>query len=466
MHKRKTHNIMKKLLLTLTIALTYAASAHAQIAPVYQGRFQQVLDSVCQKNKIKGISAAIMIPNEGIWTGVYGESHSGVPITKDMYLPIGSNTKTYVAAMMLKLQEDGLLSLDDTIGKWFQNVPNVNGQITIRQMLNHTSGLYSYTDTSAFFTALNSDYTKVWQPEEMLPFISTPEFAPGTSWSYSNTNYLLAGLIIKQIRNESLAESVRKMILNPQGFSHTATYPAEKAGITIPHGWSTDGNPAQLTDMMDAYNYDNTAFLSMATSAGALVANAEDLVKFWDALMTGKIINSNSLAEMKTLVKLNANNGYGLGVMWLRPLNGRTGYSHGGTCFGYLNENFIDSATGVAICILSNQDSVDNNKLLTRVVAALHKETVKMPPTGITQLAYEGINIYPNPATDRIYVTLPNSNEAELELVDITGRMAYRTQLKNGSNEIRLPDVNSGLYIARVTENGTLAYQQKIQVIK
>src|SRR5690606_4153707 len=191
-----------------------------------------------KKFNIKGVSAAILIPGGGIWTGTYGESHQGAPITSDMYLPIGSNTKVFTSAIILKLQEDGKLSIDDTIGTWLHNIPFVDGQITIKQMLNHTSGLFSYTNHTNFFAALNADYNKVWQPEDMLQFIDTPDFAPGTSWSYSNTGYLLAGLIIKQILNEPFEVSVRKMILDPQGLQHTFTYPAEKPQGTIPHGWS------------------------------------------------------------------------------------------------------------------------------------------------------------------------------------------------------------------------------------
>jgi D-alanyl-D-alanine carboxypeptidase len=189
---------MKRSLFFL-VALLGCFSLHAQISPLFTAHFQHIVDSVCKKNNIKGVSVAILIPGDGIWTGVYGESHAGVPITTDTYFPIGSNTKTFTASILLKMQENGMLSLDDTIGTWLQNIPNVNGQITIRQMLNHTSGLYSYTDTSAFFTAMNSDYHHIYQPEDMLQYISTPVFAPGTKWEYSNTNFLLAGLIIKQV---------------------------------------------------------------------------------------------------------------------------------------------------------------------------------------------------------------------------------------------------------------------------
>lgn len=458
---------MKKLVSAIGLLFLTIYSSQAQIASAYAGRLQTVLDSVGKRFHIKGLSAAVYRPGEGMWMGAYGESYSGVPITTDMYFPIGSNTKTYTSCIMLKLQEAGMLSLDDTIGTWLQNIPNVSGQITIRQMLNHTSGLFSYTDDPGFFTALNSDYTKVWQPEDMLQFIGTPDFAPGTSWEYSNTNYLLAGLIIKKIFNEPYDVTVRRMILDPQGFTNTIVYPAEKRG-TIPHGWSVITNNGPLEDMMVSANYDNTAFLSMATSAGAIVATAEDVAKFWVALMNGKIINNNSLAEMKQFVKLDAHNGYGLGLFRTTPVNGHIVYGHGGTCFGYLNENMVDSTNGITIAVLTNQDSVDNDQIFNWVVTALHKNTLQMAPLSIAgNEIYDEIKIYPNPASNYIDVNMGNNPNSKFELIDITGRNVINTNVGANNNHVSLSDVMPGFYLIRVsnTEKGILR-TQKLQVLR
>ncbi|MBS1778480.1 MAG: serine hydrolase [Bacteroidetes bacterium] len=457
---------MKKLVLATGLLFLTIYSAQAQIASAYAGRLQNVLDSVGKRFHIKGLSAAVYRPGEGMWLGAYGESYSGVPITTDMYFPIGSNTKTYTSCIMLKLQEAGTLSLDDTIGKWLQNIPNVSGQITIRQMLNHTSGLFSYTNDPGFFTALNNDYTKVWQPEDMLQFIGAPDFAPGSSWEYSNTNYLLAGLIIKKIFNEPYEVTVRRMILDPQGFTNTIVYPAEKRG-TIPHGWSVITNNGPLEDMMVSANYDNTAFLSMATSAGAIVATAEDVAKFWVALMNGKIINNNSLGEMKQFVSINANNGYGLGLFRTRPVNGHVVYGHGGTCFGYLNENMVDSANGITIAVLTNQDSVDNDQIFNWVVTALHKNTLQMAPLSIAgNVNEDDIKIYPNPASNYVDVNLGTANNAKFELIDMTGRNIVNTTVDGNYVRVSLSDITPGLYLARLsnTEKGIFK-TAKLQVI-
>jgi hypothetical protein len=114
-----------------------------------------------------------------------------------MLFTLGSNTKTYTSSVVLKLHELKLLNLSDTIGKWFANNPNINGKITITQLLNHTSGVASYTENAAFWELVNADLTKKWTPEEIVPYIPAPSFALGTRWEYSNSNFLLAGLIIK-----------------------------------------------------------------------------------------------------------------------------------------------------------------------------------------------------------------------------------------------------------------------------
>lgn len=459
---------MKKLLLFASLFIT--VFAQAQIHPVYQQLFQHTLDSVCEKNKIKGISAAVLIPGGGTWTGVYGESHAGTPITKDMYLPIGSNTKTFVATVILKMQENGQLNINDTIGTWFPNDSNINGQITIKQLLNHTSGLYDFTGHPGFFAALNADYNKVWQPEDMLDFIDSPVAAPGAKFEYCNTNYLLAGLIIKQIRNESFEVTVRNMILTPLGLNHTTVYPAEQAQTgTIPHGWSiTASGGTKQQDLMVTYNFSNIAFLSMAYTAGNILSTAEDNVKFWNGLMSGQIINSSSMAMMKEFVFISSGYQYGLGLMRINPINGRPIYAHGGTCPGFLNENLIDSVNSTCITVLSNQDSINNGLLFSRVVAALHKITVNMPPAAVAGITGtpSDIILYPNPAVNTLNIKTSLRQPAQYGIYDISGRMLLSGELKDKIASISVASLPAGLYMTRIYNAEGVLHTEKLQISK
>ncbi len=456
---------MKKLFFLSVACLLIAFHSKADISPVYTYKMQHLLDSLCQKYKIKGISAAIYIPGDGLWKGVYGESEAGVPLTTDMYLPIGSNTKTFTSSIILKLQEQGKLSINDTIGTWIQGQPNISGQITIKQLLNHTSGLFDYTQHPNFFSTMNSDFNKVWQPEDMLQFVDAPTAAPGGNWDYCNTNYLLLGLIIRQVTGQPLHKAYRDMIFDPQQFARMAFFPQEQPNGIVPHGW-TASLGAHLEDMQVTYGWSNTAFLSMANAAGAIMSTAEDNVMFWHNLMSGGIISSNSLAQMKDFLYIDAHNGYGLGLFRLTPVNGRVVFSHGGTCFGYLNENMVDSASGVCITVLSNQDSLDNNFLFNKIVVPLHQLILQMPPAGVTDATNdgEGVRIYPNPANDVLHIEQGSNRGLVFEIYDMTGKIVTATELDKSGN-ISITNIPSGIYVTRISKNGVPLQTRKLQVI-
>jgi D-alanyl-D-alanine carboxypeptidase len=454
---------MKKTLLLFALVVM-TISSQAQISPVYTYLFQHTLDSLCAKYHIKGASAAIYIPNEGAWKGAAGVSHDNVPITTDMYFPIGSNTKTFTAAIILKLQEQGKLSIDDTIGTWIQH-PNVDGQITIKQLLHHQSGLYDFSDDPAFSTAFNADYKRVWQPEELLQYIGAPVNVAGSPWDYCNTNYLLLGLIIKQVTGQPLEKSYRDLIFTPQSLSNTYYCPQEPIPANVPHGWFF-GN-GFFGDMQVEVDYELTAALSSSCSAGAIMSTAEDNVMFWHKMMTGSIINSSSLTQFKETVDIGGGDGYGLGVFNYHGVNGRSVYQHGGTHYGYINENLWDETNGVCITVLSNQDSLKNAFLFTRVVMALHKITTKMPPTDVAEVNNSAsISVYPNPASNFVKLDMGAISEGQYELVDISGRVLQVGSLQANSNTIDISTQATGIYILRVHNKNGMLLNQKLQVIK
>lgn len=455
---------MRQLLVLLTLCT--ALNGYTQeISSPYAGRFQYLLDSICKTKNIKGISAAIYRPGDGLWTGVYGQSHAGVPISKDMYFPIGSNTKTFVAAAILKLQENGKLSIDDTIGTWIQH-PNVDGQITIRQLLNHTSGLYDYITDYDFAIAWNSDFNKTWQGEEMLQFIKAPLAAAGTTWKYCNTNYLLAGIILGKVTNKTLQEALHNLVITPAGLSHTFLYPHEQPNANIPHGWSAYVT-GKLDDMNQLIGYSNKAYLSMAAGAGGLISTAEDNVKFWNMLMSGKIISSSSVSLMKQLVTLSGADPYGMGLYkW--PANGHTIYNHPGTCFAFLAENLYDNDNGVCISLYSNQDSVNNNYLFAYVVSLLHKAVLEMPPAGITDASAKTneLLVFPNPAVNKIGVKFSGPVQT-MALVNTLGQPLNMRYNKEGTDlySFDVSNLPAGTYVLRLM-SGTGQYTGRFNICR
>lgn len=454
---------MRKLLLLL--ALTISISSYAQIGGLYNHQLSTTFDSLCKKYNIKGATAAIYIPGDGMWERTYGVSHGTTPITSDMYMGIGSNTKTFAAVLMLKLQEQGKLDLDDTIGQWIQH-PNIPGSITIRQLLNHTSGLYSFTNNADINNFVVPPFTQVWTPDTVLSLVKAPVAAPGGSWDYCNTNYLLAGMIIRDVMGQPFEKTLRDELLTPNGLNETYFYPYEMPNGTIPHTWSnilSAGN--SMEDMMAIHNYSHSAFLSVAYSAGSIMSTARDNAKFWHLLVSGQLLNSTSMTELETLVPVAPGQGYGLGIFKLNSFNNRAVISHGGTNFGFINDNIADKTSNVSISILTNQDSISNSILLGNVIRILHQITIQH--TDVNNISNDySITVYPNPAKDQLFIKIDKTKNAVATIYSITGQLVKQQPLQTSQNTISIPDLPSGTYLLNITENGNSIHRQTIQISK
>ncbi|MFG2377537.1 serine hydrolase domain-containing protein [Streptomyces sp. NPDC048504] len=267
----------------------------------------------------------------------------GTPAETGDRFRIGSATKTFTATVLLQLVGEGQLTLDDAVERWLPGVVDGNGndgsRITVRQLLQHTSGLFNYTsdfpemDTKENFLAQR--YT-TWTSRQLVAIAMrhAPDFAPGTRWEYSNTNYILAGMIIERITGRSWQDEVEQRIIAPLGL-HRTLAPGTSPRVPGPHmhGYSNFGSG----EAIDATVFNPTA----AGAAGAVVSTTGDLVRFWSALLGGRLLRPDQLAEMQSTVPAPAlaeewpGARYGLGVMWI-PLTCGGGYwGHGGDMPGY-----------------------------------------------------------------------------------------------------------------------------------
>jgi D-alanyl-D-alanine carboxypeptidase len=266
---------------------------------------------------------------------------SARPVPANSYIRIGSNTKTFVATVLLQLVAEGRVSLDDTVAKWLPGVVSGNGNdgaaITIRELLQHTSGIYDFTEALPALATrqgyLDSRYRSA-TPEQLvaLAMQHKPLFKPGTSWAYSNTNYVLAGMIIAKATGQSWATEVYDRIIAPLGLRHTFL-PGASPDLPAPHAdlyqQFTPGGPLTDTTVM---NY------TWADAAGAIVSTPDDLDQFFRALISGRLLPPAQLAEMEKTVPTTGEAGlldrYGLGLGW-QPLSCGGGYwTHGGDVLG------------------------------------------------------------------------------------------------------------------------------------
>jgi D-alanyl-D-alanine carboxypeptidase len=451
---------MKKICYSILFSIcTFLATA--QVDPTTATSLQTSLDSVCALYKIKGATAAVLIPGQGIWEGTYGESKQSVPVTTNMAFGMGSNTKTYIAALLLKLQTQGLVDLDDSIGQWIQGYANIPGNATIRQCLNHTSGIAEYLG-AAVNDSLLGNPPKIWTMREVLLMAPAPDFAPGASWKYSNTGYVIAGIIIEEVTGKTFVEAMREYLLDSAGYGNTFFY-GEPNAAPVPSQWTMNLTGTSLVEMNTFSINIIPQLFSLANTAGAMFSTAKENVQFWYDLVKGNLITRDEFNEMTQLTTIASNTEYGLGIFrYNRRINNRTVYSHGGTFLGFINENAIDTFSGVAISVMTNQDSISNARLLTSFIPALHRHTLGLPYLS-TKLPDASFNftVFPNPTNGSIHVYTPdNASTLHYQFISPDGKLQQEGLVENGIIEFQ--SANPGLYILQLTDTnrGTVGYKK------
>ncbi|AJG91213.1 beta-lactamase family protein (plasmid) [Bacillus tropicus] len=258
------------------------------------------------------------------------------PMKTDFRFRIASVTKTFTATVVLQLAGENRLNLDDSIEKWLPGVIQGNGydgnQITIRQILNHTSGIVEYAKSEEvdFFTNTKKSFTA----EELVKIGLSipPEFAPGKGWSYSNTGYVLLGILIEKVTGNSYAEEIENRIIEPLELSNTFL-PGNSSvipGTKHARGYLQPDGASELKDV----TYYNP---SIASSAGDMISTADDLNKFFSSLLDGKLLKEQQLKQMLTTVPtgITETGRYGLGIYETKLPNGVSIWGHSGGIPGF-----------------------------------------------------------------------------------------------------------------------------------
>ncbi|MGV9776919.1 serine hydrolase domain-containing protein [Streptosporangium sp. NPDC003464] len=270
---------------------------------------------------------------------------------------MGSNTKTMTATLVLQLVAEGKLALTDPVERWLPGkVPNGKA-ITLRMLLNHTSGLFDYTEDAALRPSILGKDRRRWTPAELLAVgvKHDPLFAPGTEWSYSNTGYAAIGAVLERVTGRSLADLVRDRIARPLGLNHT--YFATDSTWRGPHahGYELDAAhmppsvPAEFRHFAGARRNGHVDVSGNAPgwggAAGAVVSTTQDWARFSTALTSGKLLPAAQLAQMRTTVPVDPRQpdgpGYGLGIQ-TGPTPCGTFWGHDGGMPGYLTTSVTD----------------------------------------------------------------------------------------------------------------------------
>jgi D-alanyl-D-alanine carboxypeptidase len=351
---------MPRLILVLTLLVSLPSRAQADA-------IEDLIHTEMRQHPIPGIALTVIQNGQPIKTAAYGlanvESHT--PVTSNTIFEIGSITKQFTAAAILLLAQDGKLSVDDKISRHLTNTPPAWSQITIRQLLTHTSGLKSYTGLDGF------EFSRHLTEAQFIQRIGTYplEFPSGAQWSYCNTGYNLLGFIIENVSGTNYWNFLRDRIFAPLQMTNTTARAPQPLPLDFARGYET--NHAGQPIPRDPAITDTFA-------AGALASTVGDLAKWNAALDAGKILTAASRQQMWTPVKLNDATTHDYGFGWfLQPWHGLKNIAHSGSTDGFSAslQRFPDA--GFTVIILCNSDEFDIATKIAHEIADLEIETRK-----------------------------------------------------------------------------------------
>ena len=342
---------------------------------------QARLDQLRLRYGIPGVSVTILFPDGTVWLGVSGlaDVAEGTPVTPSTSFAIASVSKTFTAALVMALVEEGLLGLDDQVREHLPDL-RISPKITVRQLLDHTSGLRDYFFHPAIDRVLLAHPDRRWDAAEALKYVGKPYFKPGAGWHYSNTNYLVLGELAEAIGGAPLAEQIRARFLEPLGLDHTWYQPSEPAATYAAKGYrfasgKADAKAIDLSDGTPIVPF--TSVVTAAGAAGGLASSSTDLARWARALYAGGVLETESVQEMLDDIArtepYEPSVPYGLGVQ-LVDIDGERSLGHSGRLLGFRSAVRWLPDQDIAIAVLTNQSRTDPG-ILVRALLDIAERT-------------------------------------------------------------------------------------------
>ncbi|MGB0165548.1 MAG: serine hydrolase domain-containing protein, partial [Luteibaculum sp.] len=299
------------------------------MAPALQTALQNRLNELLESEDLNGVSCYLESAEHGYWYGAAGIENiaQNRPMDTTYSFWAASVNKIFTSALIFMLYEDSLLDIEDKIVDYVPGHSNINPNATIEQALNHSSGIAEILrHPSAAQQWYNHNANKVWDPNEVLSnYLQAQDFAPGSAWSYSNTNYILLGMIIEKVSGKSYAEFLEEKIILPLSLSNTWFPPFMESEQAISKGYSDFNQDGEWDDA----NFLHTpSFASMVFAAGALVSTPKDLTKMAQALYNGNLFSNPETLE------------HYLQFLPVRISQHALGYGYGCNSFDYLGDTY------------------------------------------------------------------------------------------------------------------------------
>jgi D-alanyl-D-alanine carboxypeptidase len=341
--------------------------------------------------RVPGALVYVDVPGEGTWSQAFGTGNieGDTPITPNDHFRIGSNTKTFTGTVVLQLVDEGRLGLDDPVSKYQPEVPN-GENITIRQLLNMTSGLFSYTEDEDVNNTLDTEPQKAWEPEELVQigFSYPPDFSPGDGFQYSNTNTVLLGMIIEQLTGQPLEQEFQDRIFVPLGMGNSLFPERSSAAIPDPHPrgymYQTNVETLNTSELQEeeAEQADESAGEpndvtdenpSWGWAAGAAISTLNDMIIWAKADATGALLSSEAQKERLTWVSPPPSPGAQYGLAIAEFPGGLIG--HDGQLPGFNSFVAHNPETGATIVVFTNVFSApDGSQPANEITKAIVQE--------------------------------------------------------------------------------------------
>lgn len=348
-----------------------------QLNKATRRKLATILANTVRNKDVAGLQAAVRLPSGETWLGTAGNAEflPDRAMEHDTSMAIASITKTFIAALILQLAEEGAIDLDVPFGRYFTDAPR-SKTATTRHLLSHTSGIYNYFEnprygkaTNAWLqsapTGLNSREHR-WTYDEIMDLVKAGYCKPGTCYHYSNTNFVILGQIAEAAGGKPLHKQLRERFFKPLGMAHTVFQPEERPRGEAAHGhWLVGAGYADHTRGSRFVPF--MAAASVADAAGAIASTAGDLAIWADALYGGKVLSDESLQQMTTF---RSSGTYGLGTD-VAVFAGNRGHGHRGGLRGFESSMWHFPADGVTIVLLSNRGNWITDVPMEKLVKAV-----------------------------------------------------------------------------------------------
>ena len=317
------------------LILFFSTSCFSQ--PVLDKELDRITDSVLAVNPLIPGMIVSYVCGDYKWEKAkgYADLEKKIPMRLENTYRIGSVTKTFTISVLLQLVDEGKVSLDEKISKYFPDIPNAEN-ITVKMLANMRSGLYNYSESKEFEDTLTNRPSKVWTDDELvqLALKYPPYFPPDSNFHYSNTNTILIGKIIEKVTGSKWQDEVKKRIFEPLGLKNTWTANGRDMIGDYSHGYmQMDSSSSKLTDVTSYYD------VTWASAAGDIISNIDDIKIYLRALGTGKFYSPRIQDARKEWAITHGNLKYGLGMFSVGGFLGHNGGIPGFTNFsGYSPE--------------------------------------------------------------------------------------------------------------------------------